>query len=427
MKQKLEEIKRLSRERAEAIEEMRTVREIEPNEGSVPRTPRRTRGIAFTEEGVATPKTASQRMNVSFNLPAKEISFNFQPARYEVRLKLNGASVIDVYDISSGQSRIKSRRTTGRAVLDLSGSGFRIESKASIEQAEVYRFGRRQEGMLIAGPFRAEGIVSASVVGEGTWTAEVASAPEFEGRIDYSQRPPAYDGSGTVWRGSPPEKPQTGPPQSHVSGAVVSRVSGGPALDLQFYQSVRASTVLENHEEVTLEETTPLGEYLWWNGIGEWMALAGTDAPSLDPRPGLWTHLWGSAENVDVAYSLRTGKKATPSSGAFLVRTESPEKVKIDGTYGRTGRPLSKEDRATLPPGTYWRAEQSQAPGRVYVRIEGSGVARKIELSEKRRLGPKGMEVTDARRIDLADFFRPGTMADHAPVAEGAGAFLPVT
>lgn len=427
MRDKLEEIKRLARKRSGAIEKLNALDEIKPQAASVPRTPHHTRGISFTEEGIATPRTASEELDVSFSLPAKQITFNFRPARYEVHLRLRGSATVDAYDLSSEEQLIKSRRTTRRAVLDLEGSAFRIESDSLIEQVEIFRFTRRQTGSMVVGPFRAEGIVSASVVGEGTWTAEVASAPRFEGSIDYGQQPPAYDGNGDAWRGQPPESPQPSPPEESVEAAFARRAKGSPEMNLEFYQSVRASAVLENHEEMEVEETTSLGEHLWWDGLEKWSVLAGSDAPSFDPRPGLWTHVWGSAEGADVAYSLRTGRKTSPKDGAFLVRTESPEDVSIDGAYGRSGRPISSEDRPTLPPGTYWRAERSRAPHHVYVRIEGSGIARKIELSETRRLGPKGMEMTDSRRIDLADFFRPGTKANHSPVAEGRGRFLPAS
>jgi hypothetical protein len=163
---------------------------------------------------------------------------------------------------------------------------------------------------------------------------------------------------------------------------------------------------------------------MWWDGLGEWTVLGGSDAPAFDPRPGFWTHVWGSAQGVDKAYSLRTGRPATPSDGAFLVRTEDPESVTIDGAYGSRGRAFTAAEKPRLTPGTYAHANRDDAPNRVFVRIEGSGIARKIELEETQRLGPEGMEVTTSRRIDLADFFRPGTMQSHNAVAEGPGQFL---
>jgi hypothetical protein len=425
MRDKLNRIEELARERSSDIDELEALNSLKPQVQSVPRTPHRTRGLEFMEEGIATPRTAGEEVEVSFSLPAPSISFNLRPGRYEVRLCLGGSGSVDVYDISSEKQLVKSRRTTEKVVLDLEGSAFRIEGTPRIRQVEIRQYKRRQTGVLEVGPFRAQGIVSASVVGEGDWTATVASAPAFEGSIDFSQNPPAYNGDGTLWRGTPPSDSQPDPPESYVSGPIAHRFSGAPALDLEYARQMRAGTVLSSYETRKLEEPADTGPGMWWDGLGEWMVLGGSDAPAFDPRPGFWTHVWGSASGADKAYSLRTGRPATPTNGAYLIRTEDPESVDIDGIHGHRGRPFTEEEKPRLTPGTYAHAEVEQAPERVFVKLRGSGIARKIQIEERQRLGPEGMEVTSTRRVDLADFFRPGTRGTHSPVAEGQGQFLP--
>lgn len=196
--------------------------------------------------------------------------------------------------------------------------------------------------------------------------------------------------------------------------------------------SVRAGTVATGHEEVTEPGVVELDHsgFRYWRGVGQWTVLAGESAPSFDRTAGRWTYVFGSAEGAGRAYSLKTGRQTDPTTeGTYLIKSDDPDSVAISGAHAAQGSPVS-EDRRTLAPGSgsRWRAELTRHPPQVLVRLSGAGLARAVELETTQRKGPKGMDVTSTRRVDLSNLWPPGRKDVPSPQRpEGAGIFLPHT
>ena len=421
----MQTIQSLSRTRLRQAQEMQALARIKEQTSSPPKTPFHVQGMEFTPEGVETPTIAGSEVEISFPLPADEVRWNLKPNRYRVMVRTQGPAVLDLTDPETGDTIIRSRRSSGRAVLDIEASAVELTSTTPIQDIDIHRFDRRGTAEMIVGPFTAEGIVEAGVAGHGDWTVDVASDPMVEGEVDVADDP-VFEGPGTPWYGQPPGDDQTPrPAPDMVPWSVARRFPGAPDLSLRFHEELQAGVLLSEHEEVEIEQTTPTGDHYYWRGLGDWRVMGGSDAPAFDPRPALWTYVWGRVSGADKAYDLRTGKRAQPTSeGTYVVRTDEPGAVDIEGRHASYARPISSEDRSTMLPGTYTRAKRHDAPERVFVRIRGSGLAREIKLNETKRYGPDGLEIATTRRIDLADYFRPGVDREHNLTMSGPGVFL---
>lgn len=426
MRDRIKELNRKARRYLDYAEAARAKREIE----SDARQPRRrapitSSGILFTEEGAETKPLASEEVDVPASVPSQDLSMTLRPARYRIRLQVDGAASVDVR--SGGELVVSGRQALGHAVLEVEGGDLDIYSSSAITAIRVHRFESRAEGSLILGPFSAEGLVSASVVGDGSWGAEVASDRVYEADLDTDTSPSLTVGSGT-WEGTVPGKETPPSRQDPIDGwpwSIVRRFKS--VEDPTWVSSVRAGVTTSGHEEITENGVIDLdhGSFRYWTGVGQWAVFAGSEAPAFSPTSGRWTYVWGSAAGIDRAYSMRTGRQTDPSTeGVYLVRGR-PDETEIDGAHARRGKPLPKT-RRTLSPGPRWKAEKNRHPENVLVRIEGSGTARALELKTKKNEGPKGMETTDTRRIDLSRLWRPEQKNVSSPQSpEGRGVFLP--
>lgn len=426
MKDTLRYIEKLSRQRIKDAGDVQTVAQLQERSAAPPKTPMSVRGMEFTSEGVETPVLAGSEVGLTFSLPSDTVRWNIKPARYRVSVQTRGPAVLDVNNAETGEAIIRSRRTGGRAVLDIRAGAVEMTATSPIEDVEVLRYDNRASGEIILGPYRAEGVIEAETVGHGSWTTEVASNPMVAGELSV-EGTPRFTGSGEVWRGQSLQEKQPGRPESPMLyWSVANRFPGAPNADLKFRSSVRAGRTYSGHTktEITQPKPTPSGAF--WKGIGQWRVMGGSDAPAFDPRPALWTYVWGQASGHERAYDARTGRPAEPTSqGVYLIRTTEPSSVEIDGTHAGYGAPFTADSKQTITPGTYAQAAVTDAPKQVFVRLKGKGLAREIKLKETRKRGPQGMSLTDTRRIDLAEYFRPGIDRTHNLTTGGRGAFLP--
>jgi hypothetical protein len=341
------------------------------------RSPIKSTGIQYTEEGIETHPTAATEIDVPVRLPAKEVAFSVRPSRYRLSIRVERPAAVDVY--RGGEYAIRSRRALGTSIFDVEGGELRIESSAAILDLRLHRFERRAEGYIILGPFSAEGLLEAEVVGEGDWSAHVASNRVYDATLDTAGTVPDLTLHGDVWEGEPrgrslPEHKLT-PIKGGWPWSVVRRFNGGLEAP-NWSAAVKAGTAVSSPEEITERGVIDLDHstYQYWRGVGEWTILAGANAPSFDPAPGRWTYVWGKAQNVDRAYSLKTGRQTDPTTkGTYLVKSDDPDSVEISGAYAAQGSPVST-DRETLAPGPRWRTEKSEHPPQVVVKkMKSSG------------------------------------------------------
>jgi hypothetical protein len=278
----------------------------------------------------------------------------------------------------------------------------------------------RSKGSVLLGPFEAEGWVSASPKGHGSWAAEVASNQVYDATLEAGQVEPSLTmHSGSVWRGAGRESL----PANYVEGIAhdtLVRLDPAKAEPLDFLGEVSAGTVHTGHEEWKIESTTALDHsvYDYWRDIGEVFGMSPADAPGFDQVYGKWAYVWGIPSGIERAISLANGEEVeTPvnTEGAYLVKIAFPDDFEVEGTFAAKGTPVP-ESRSTLPPGTHARATRTESPGEVFVEVSGTGLLRGIELTERVPMGPEGMEVTQTREIRIPDGIgeqRPEQMMSH--------------
>lgn len=405
MRDQLERIQQQSRERREKIQAAQRADSVRQMTGGETRHPAYQQSVQWTEEGLATPMIESERVGLSFELPAQRLEWNLREANYRilVRTQEGRAATLNLVD-EDGQAIIKDRQTLGRAVLDVSGGAMALQSSRPIQSIELHRFTGRLQGKAVLGPFEAQGVVRASVSGEGTWNVSVASEPLVPGGVDIVEGNPVFDKTGDVWRGAPPSEVQDPEPTADTVPWHTARRYPGVDIDLEYYDAVRADWTAENHEEIEISSTQEVPQRTrWWPRLREWRPLGSNRTPSFKTAPALWTNVWGSAQGADKAWDLQTGRPSDATErGVHLIRSRNPDEVEFDGAWGAQAEPTTD---GVVAPGTYARADVITAPSRVYVKLVGTGIARKVELQTTRQLGPEGMEVTDSRRVDLSDFF----------------------
>jgi hypothetical protein len=414
MRDKIDTIKRLSAQRKERAQAAQTAASIRSMTGRRPRVPIRSQSVEWTEEGLTTPLADPEPVGASFTLPAKSLEWAFKPGRYRLLVRTGEENARLTLTDKDNTIVVRDHQAFGRAILDVNISTARLESTKPVTDIEIYRFTRQMQGSAVIGPFEARGVVRAEARGDGNWSAEVASEPMIPGSVTTDGREPSFDRTGSPWRGTPPSETQPSSPGGDAVPWATARRFPAVGAELDFYQAVRAGDVRAGHETKELQSTTsPDGGGLWWPRLQEWRVLGSHRAPSFDPRPGLWTNVWGTARGEDKAWDLRTGRPADArDQGPYLIRTDDPESVEISGAWGAEGEPVPGADKNALPAGTYGHARLEAAPNRVYVRLEGTGTAGHLELEMTRRLGPAGLEVTDQRQVDLKKYFGEKGQAD---------------
>lgn len=136
----------------------------------------------------------------------------------------------------------------GRAVLDVEGGQFRIQSSAAILEMRLHRFEQRATGTLILGPFEAE------VKGHGDWSARVGSDRVYDATLDSTGSLPSLTLHGDTCEGAPrgSELPESKLEPIEGGGwpwSVVRRFESG--LDAPNWSSaVKAGTTLSGREEI---------------------------------------------------------------------------------------------------------------------------------------------------------------------------------
>jgi len=425
----IEEMNQMARAHLRRVEQAEKRQEIE-SEARQPlrRSPITSSGIQYTEEGIETHPVASEEIDVPAQLPAKEAALSVRPARYRMELRLERPGAVDVF--RDGTQIVRSRRVSGRAVMDVEGGRFTVKASAAILDLRMRRFEGRSEGTLVLGPFEAEGTVEAKAIGHGDWAARVASNRVYEGTLDGSGDVPSLHLTGNVWEGPPAGESlpagRGNPIEDGWPWAVARRFESGLEPP-NWASSAQAGTTTSGHEEITSAGVIRLDHsaYRYWRGVGQWTLLAGENAPSFDEVPGRWTYVWGTAEGAERAYSLKTGRRTDPTAeGTYFVKGD-PSQVDITGAHAAQGHPLPESRETLAPISGRWRAEKSRHPGQVLVKLEGSGLARAIEIKTTRRKGPKGMEAASTRRIDLSKLWPPQAKDVPSPQRpEGRGIFL---
>lgn len=431
-RQELEQMNEMARGHLRHVESIQRRKELE-EEASQPvrRAPIKSTGVRYNDEGVETHPVQAEGIDVPTQLPSKEASFSVRSAQYrlEIRLQRPGAVTVE----RQGKTIVQSRRMFRRSVLDIQGGQFTVSASSAILDLRLHRFESRSKGTIVLGPFEAEGVVEARAIGHGSWSAEVASNRVYDADLDESGQLPSLQLQGSVWEGEPrgqslPEN-KLDPIEGGWPWSVVRRFESG-LKEPTWASAVKAGTTTSGHEKITEDGVIELDHFnfQYWRGVEKWTLLAGTNAPSFDPVPGRWTYVWGTATGADHAYSLKTGRQTDPTSrGVYLAKSDDPESVEISGAYGSKGNSVPA-DRATLGPGSRWKASKSHHPPQVLVRLEGSGLARAVEIQTTRKKGPKGMEVTSSRRIDLSKLWSPRRKNVPSPQRpEGQGIFLPHT
>ena len=76
-----------------------------------------------------------------------------------------------------------------------------ISASATILGIDVRSFRARAEGELILGPFDMEGTAEAKAIGNGDWTAEVASNRAYDATLETAGSLPEMTLHGGVWEG----------------------------------------------------------------------------------------------------------------------------------------------------------------------------------------------------------------------------------
>lgn len=416
IREKLERIRDLANQRIYAVQELDAVRTISQHNAQPGKTPLYMQGLVSTAEGFETPLSETEPVDFDFDLPADEVRWSAKKAKYHLQIETEGPALIDVYDENQDALIVSQRRSMGVAVIEVNVANARIEATRRITALRVDRFVSRTSGSIIVGPFHGEGRITAKAKGHGSWSTQVAAEPYIEGSYDNQSLDFTQDGA--VYYGARPERLDEPPYFSGTEKAypwsAVRRVpndtdlSFGPEA-LQFDDSVVVGRRPHSFEEITVESPHRQedGEE-WWSGMGQWQAMIGKESPGLYRSAALWTYVWGSATGPIIrAYDMRTGHKAgdTSSRGFYLISTQEPAEVDVDGVHGKAGMPITK---TYIRPGTYYRTEYYQYPDTFFIQVEGTGMLRELELEETSWFGPEMEEITKTRRIDLADFSEAG-------------------
>jgi len=306
-----------------------------------------------------------------------------------------------------GQPLVEARKTDGIAVLDLSSGAVRVTAEQPIRSLRLERYTARSQGSVLLGPFEARGWVSAVPKGHGNWTCEVASNQIYEAVFAAGQASPELRmRSDNLWRGSGRSEPAPTPIDGGLAHDTLLRLDPTEAQDLRFLEEVSAGVVHKAHERWEIDQTTAISSgHDYWRGVGSVFGLAPSDAPGFDPVYGKWAYVWGQPAGVSRAIDLANGEEVeTPvaTGGAYLVKVPFPEEFSVDGTYAAKATPVP-ESRATLPPGTHARAVRTRSPEEVFVRAEGKGLLRGIELTEQEPMGPDGYEAARTREVKIPD------------------------
>lgn len=378
------------------------------------------KGTKRNEEGVETFRNGTEQVDLSsLDLPARSVEWELDEGSYRLRLEMEGPTSVSVESLE-GETIVNARKTDGTAILDLNSEAVRVTAERPIQSLRLERHVSRSKGTVLLGPFEAEGWVSATAKGHGSWTIRVASNQVYDASLDAgSARPSLTKHSGFVWTGAGRESSPSEPAQGLAHDTIV-RLDPTKAKDLDFLDEVSAGVVHKDHEEWKIESTTALDHsmYDYWRGLNKTLGLSPDEAPGFDPVYGRWAYVWGIPSGVERAINLANGEEVeTPvtTEGAYLVKIAFPEAFEVQGIYTPKGTAVPTS-RSTLPPGTHARATRTESPGEVFVEVSGTGLLRGIELTERVPMGPEGMEIAQTREIKIPDGVgeeRPEQMMSH--------------
>lgn len=427
LRQKLDRLRTLSNSRIYGVQELEAVRKISQHNAQPGPTPLHLRGVVSTEEGFETPLSETEPVGFEFDLPARTVRWSAKKAKYHLKITTKGPAVIDIYDENQDALIVNQRRSMNTAVIEVNVANARIEASRSIVSLHVDRFVSRTEGTVIVGPFHGEGRITASAKGYGTWDVTVASEPHLSGH--FAEDALSFTQSGPIYTGAQPER--LGEPEFYEGNAqpwsALRRIPSDMTLStgqdaLSFYDAVVLGTRPYGYEEVEVDASRPqTNAEQWWAGTGEWQTMTGNKAPAFRLSAGLWTYVWGTASGPIVqAYDMRTGRKAQDTSvqDFYLISTQEPSEVEIEGVYAKHGMPVAN---ATIQPGSYHRTKLYRYPNTYFIKAEGTGILREFEVEETSWFGPQHKEVTNTRRIDLANYSEAGDDSKTNMAANGRG------
>jgi hypothetical protein len=393
---------------------------LEQSEGR--RRPAAFKGVVFHGEGLETIAGGRVDITPSFTLPAREVSWDFAGGSYEIEVRLSSPGTLTLSSLS-GAPFVENRRVTRVARLDIRRGGVVLSATSPIESIRIWRFEKRYPGSVLFGPFDVSGIISARVIGHGTWQADVASDYVMPGQFKAEDGRMVFAREGSaIWRGRGPEAEGMPVPRKGANYRQIA-LTGAPPEPLKFHPQVESGRVATGHERITLEAPTEVpfdSSVSYWALPGRWKRLSSLQA---GPRPVYQTHVWGSVEGAGRIFDARTGKEVASGAapGQYVAQSSELSSVSITGSYAAQGEPVrlradpraltvaarpAGEGKAVLPTGSYDKVTYAENPVGVYVRIRGRGQARSLELTVQSSEGsPTGHIIERTRRISLAPFF----------------------
>lgn len=314
-------------------------------------------GFIFTPAGAETYTTEAVVAGVSPDLPANEISWDVS-GEMGVRVYFKVQRDAAIVNAIDGAGKIVARdvRVFGPHVLDLPKGKITLLSSQPFQSFQLVRYVKEYPGQLILGPFDIEGNVSARAVGFGDFDTSVACSV-----------PDAF------------------------SPTVIAKASFAKA------------------ETVILEDDSRLDpSKRYWNIDEPFKRLEQTLRPELSTSDSFFCYAWGPLSGeIEVAWDLVTGKRLAkedwPLATETIVATNNPESV--------SASVLSAEHTpyqvSRLLKGTYRVCSTTAGiPGPVYVKINGKGILRAVEITTKGATPSPNGQSLNVVRIDMADYAR---------------------
>lgn len=402
-------------------------------------------GVVFHDEGLETIAGGRRDITPTFSLPAREVEWDFEDGAYEIEVQVSSPATLTLRTLE-GRVIVENRRVFSTARLDIRSGGVVLESTAPIEHMRIWRFEKRYNGSAVFGPFSAEGIVSAKVIGHGSWKVQVASNYVMPGAFVPNGGAMTFSREGdAIWRGRGPESTTLPIPQSGVPYSKITLL-GAPPEPLLFGSSVESGRVAVLHETIEFDAPTEVdfdSSVSYWALPNRWKRMGALTTAS--DRPVYQTHVWGRVEGAGRVFDARSGKEVSQSGaeGQYVAQAQELSAVNITGTYAAQGEAVrlttdpkaltvaatpAGEGRAVLPAGTYHKVEYAENPTGVYVKIEGRGQARAIELQVQCSCDSlEGHIIERTKRIDLAPFFDAQSRSTPSAAFEPAeGIMLPL-